>query len=337
MNNSGSFFTPEIRWGFTISEMMKRCWAANLDVLEVFKEVCRQNGLKYYAAYGTLLGALRHNGFVPWDDDIDLIMIREDYDRFIEIAPQVLPKGFVLSGMYGSDKRLWQANDRMHTRLIVDEEYYSLPEFMTLFHGYPYQRVGFDLFVLDHVPVDRQIQYELVKRYQFLNFVVQNLDMYDEKGFLQGQLDEIEQAFSFSIDRDDKTVIHRQLRFLADRLAAETPRENSDFLFDIRNMSVPDSFEAFGSFENEVRMEWYGDGIEVPFENTTIRVPKKAFDVMEANFGSGWMKPVKFASEHPYPCYINQEAELRRLLDESGISLPIDDFCRNWHMMNGGD
>lgn len=56
-----------------------------LDILKVIDEFCQNNNIKYSLAYGTLLGAVRHNGYVPWDDDLDICMPRDDYNRFIEL------------------------------------------------------------------------------------------------------------------------------------------------------------------------------------------------------------------------------------------------------------
>ncbi|MEG2053193.1 MAG: LicD family protein [Bacilli bacterium] len=65
---------------------LKKLHSVELEILEVIANICDKNNIRYSTAFGTVLGAIRHQGFIPWDDDVDLIMPREDYDRFIEIV-----------------------------------------------------------------------------------------------------------------------------------------------------------------------------------------------------------------------------------------------------------
>lgn len=93
-----------------------------LRIYKSFAEICNESKLRFTIAYGTALGAIRHNGFIPWDDDFDVHMPRPDYEKFKKIANQKLPKGLLLvSSDNCSDYMLPFAKLHCIDKNIVDE------------------------------------------------------------------------------------------------------------------------------------------------------------------------------------------------------------------------
>ena len=101
---------------------------ANLAVLKEIDRICRKYRLKYLLDAGTLIGAVRHQGFIPWDDDADVAMTRANFDAFLKVAPRELPEGMELvmpgqfhggQGFYDFTPRIIYKNSRTHAE---DEE-----------------------------------------------------------------------------------------------------------------------------------------------------------------------------------------------------------------------
>ena len=90
------FIKPEIRAGWEVSTDIKKVWTIQLDLIKVFDNICKLNNLRWYPMWGTLLGVIRHKGYIPWDDDVDIVMPRPDYDKFVEICNNYITEPYYL-------------------------------------------------------------------------------------------------------------------------------------------------------------------------------------------------------------------------------------------------
>ena len=77
-----SFYKEEIRDGYTVTTKQKKIWAVEMDLLDQLLKVCKKHDIKVIIYAGTLLGAIRHKGFIPWDDDIDVALTRQNMKNY---------------------------------------------------------------------------------------------------------------------------------------------------------------------------------------------------------------------------------------------------------------
>ncbi|MBR7186611.1 MAG: LicD family protein [Clostridia bacterium] len=128
---------------------------ALLGILTEFDRVCREHDLKYSLAYGTLIGAIRHKGFIPWDDDVDVVMPRPDYEKFYALVKEgmiTFSEHFLLSEDRGK-KALYPFLKLMDDRFSVRS--HSHKEVPYLF---------IDIFPLDGAPTDEKSMEKIYKR-----------------------------------------------------------------------------------------------------------------------------------------------------------------------------
>lgn len=85
---------------YRVTDKMKKIWNVELQMLDLVDAICKKHEISYFMINGTLLGAVRHKGFIPWDDDLDIGMLRADYDRFLEAAQEELQPPFVIQNMW---------------------------------------------------------------------------------------------------------------------------------------------------------------------------------------------------------------------------------------------
>ena len=91
-----SFLTEETRCDYFVDSNMKKLWALQIDLVKTIESLCNRNGLTCYIFGGACIGAIRHKGCIPWDDDIDVALKREDYNVFIEKAQEELEAPYFL-------------------------------------------------------------------------------------------------------------------------------------------------------------------------------------------------------------------------------------------------
>ncbi len=126
-------------------DILKQLQAIQLECLIELDRICQENGIKYSLDGGSLLGAVRHKGFIPWDDDIDLIMLRSDYEKFFEICKKELDSDRFFLQEHRTDPHYCVGYPRIRRKGTVYQR--AGHEHMKYHDG-----VFIDLFVLDNVP-----------------------------------------------------------------------------------------------------------------------------------------------------------------------------------------
>ncbi len=116
----------------------------DLRLVKEFLKICKKHNLKYYIIGGTLLGAIRHKGFIPWDDDVDIAMMRDDYEEFLKVASKELPEDMKLTTFYNNKKyRYYLPRIEDLNTEIIEKRYEHLGEKSHLF---------IDIFPIDGTP-----------------------------------------------------------------------------------------------------------------------------------------------------------------------------------------
>ncbi len=154
-----------------------------IQVLSKVQEVCEKNNIAYCVFYGTLLGTIRHKGFIPWDEDVDIVMFREDYEKFISIFDREAGSDYCV--LTASNTKYYTGpNARVHKRgtKFVPECLKNIKYNLGVF---------VDIFVLDKAPLDSAILKRLYRKerfYSMLCFLASSGTPTIEIGGLKGKM-----------------------------------------------------------------------------------------------------------------------------------------------------
>ena len=151
---------PEVIDGYKVSAKMKKVWAVQLDILKQCIAICEKHDIEYTLDGGSLLGAIRHRGIIPWDDDIDIMLTRKNYDKFLKYAKEELGDDYFIKNSdttKGYYRGLTQICRNGTTAIIkIDMEY--------KFH----QGISIDVFPLDNIPDDPKECEKFLKKLRFM-------------------------------------------------------------------------------------------------------------------------------------------------------------------------
>ncbi len=153
-----SFFDEEIRCDYKVTQKTKKIWAVELDLIAELLRVCNKFDIKVTAFAGTVLGAVRHKGFIPWDDDIDVCMDRENYKKLLSVANEFKSPYFFQTGY--DDKEFFMGYARLRNSLTTGVvEWEKSPNYNS--------GIYLDIYVLDgYVEDDNLLKKQLADRFK---------------------------------------------------------------------------------------------------------------------------------------------------------------------------
>ena len=254
---------------------LKDIWAVELDLLRVFLQYCERHGLRCWVEGGTLLGAVRHKGFIPWDDDVDLAMPREDYDRMCRIGNEGLEEPYFLQTAYSdTDYHRGHAQfRRSDTAAIRPSDCYQ-----------PFnQGIFIDIFPLDAAPDDRALVHEHRKR---CLKILKLLKAMNTHCITSGRL----------------TLIFRKLkaRWMVKKMGWTTIYEKAEEeMRALARMPHTKVGELTSLGEDKL---WdksiFAETVMLPFENLMVPAPKGWDAFLRVSFGDDYMTPIQAPSMH---------------------------------------
>ena len=292
-----SYFEDEVRDGYYVPSLMKSAWAAQLEILEDIDKVCKKYNLQYFAEWGTLLGAVRHNGFVPWDDDMDICMKRKDYDTFCKVAPGEMSEWYSFLNFEHSNDADYTCDDFL-TRLYNGNRIRIDKPFLDKFHGFPYV-AGMDIFPLDYVaPTEKEdeMQCEQIKVLTTLAQAISAFEPDERKKYIK----QIESTYNIKFDRNRSLRV--QIYMLADQICSMYHETESKYLASMALRTRRDY---------KVPKEYYDDVIWMPFETTQIPIPIGYDSILKVKYGD-YMRPVRDGGAHEYPFYQRQVVQYEK-------------------------
>ena len=256
-----------------------------LTVLDLIDSICSKHNITYFADWGTYLGAIRHKGFVPWDDDLDICMHRNELNKFLAVAKEELPEGYSVMSFHNNDYS-W----KFIYNIVPNDHMCFTPEYLKSHYSFPYI-VAIDIFIIDNISDDDSIEQsrnEQVKR--LLNeadkISLSEQSEPDKLNKMRALYDEAEKLLQLENEHDTKRVVQK----VPWGIYHNRTYDKSDFI----------------------------NAVRVPFEMTSVPVPLCFNKILSSKYGN-FMNIVFGGGGHNYPYYIGQKKALKEDFDYPAI------------------
>ena len=273
-------------------EQLEKLKRVELEILKDFIAICKKHNLNYFATGGTAIGALRHKGFIPWDDDIDVCMLRDEYERFMEIAPKELGDKYLFMTTETEKKYplMFGKMVKKGTRFI--EEAYEQAD-------YPLG-IYIDIFPYDKTPESEKLRKKWQKKtWNIARFHV--LALIPNPKLPDG----MNKAIAFIAGLGCK-VVHHLLKLVGItpkktsqwylKWAKQCPEQDSDLYIDYSYLTGENLM---------IRTKEAFPTIEVPFEDTMIAIVKNYDEFLRPEYGDYMQLPPENQRHNHYAKFID--------------------------------
>ena len=291
INLPDGFLDPEEKWGHMISSEKKKVWAVELDLLNEFIRVCEEHNLSYYLGYGSLLGAIRHQGFIPWDDDIDVLMFREDFEKLCKVAPTAFKHPyFFQTPISEKGNNFFRTHPQLRNSLTTGAIKEDINKNIN-------RGIFLDIFILDNIPFEKIEEHrrELNKLRGIGRFITSPLSL--------------DCSLSRKIKRSVKYILYNMLGgpiWAYKRFHKVASKYNN----------VECDLVAFNGILYEDGSIWpktyWEETVIVDFEFLKVRVPKEYDKILTIRYGN-YMTPDKVNFQYHGQLLLNPEKPYREV------------------------
>ena len=316
----------EMRSGFLVTSHRKKLWNVQIGLIKEFERICKKHNLNWWACGGTLLGAARHKGFIPWDDDVDLAMLRPDYNKFLAVAADEIKYPYFFDDCFNNRLESDETPDTL-TKLPYINRKQEASYFRNLFPSFPvikirdsrttmiefpdrkdtHQGIWIDVFPFDVVPPftkeEHEVDFEAMREIMLATFRAE---------FMRKAIGENQKTLLSHDELKKLLKLPYRQRGIYFNNVLEHKFFNSEKIGDIRQYGLSEGW----SYDTKD----FDETIYLPFEEIELPVPAGWDNVLKSQYGE-WQKPV-FSPGHTREFFYS-------------VDIPYTEYYRTSALMQG--